>query len=234
LDANSLRLAADEKFGNGRLVVERGAGCVEKYAAIKRLSSWNRWEWKQWMPGALLTVALPNAHTLIGGMGRVAEIDGNGRAVWSTSFPYQSQQVRPCLHRVRLGFDAQRTEVELGAHPTDWLQGLASKESSVRRRSAAAIRHFDPWAIEAALPSVTTLENDPDETVRVAAKNTSEQLNPDVDPMLLKAMRDKNTRVQQDAALKLYDGRLPSKVVETLIGLLRDEDPNMRWWAPTC
>jgi len=224
LSPAGLRPVADDG-----LVVETNLSRVEQFGT-ERVRHWRSWTWKQWVPGILHAERLPNGQTLVGGMGRVAEIDGAGRGVWSASFEDQAQRVRPCLNRVRLGFDAPRAEVDLGAEPADWLQGLKSKDAAVRKRSADAIRQFGPWAMEASYPSLTPLTKDTDEAVRDAAGGTLAQLSPVIPPELLRAMRA-NDRSGQDAALQIYDGRRPSRVVKTLIGLLKDDDPHMRWWA---
>ena len=163
LNAEGLTAVTDE-----RLVVERGTGRVERFGDEPR-RVWNPWSWKLRMPGAAEAVKLPTGLVLACGIGRVVEIDSEGRAVWSASFEEQAQHVRPCLNRVRLGFDMPRPPQDSAADRSAWLHGLSSKDASTRRRTARAIGKLERWGQEAG-PELIPLLKESDPGVREAAR----------------------------------------------------------------
>ncbi len=174
----------------------------------------------------------------------MVEIDGAGRAVWSASFEDQAQHVRPCLNRVRLGFDSPRVELDLAAKPSAWLQGLTSKQSAVRRRTAEAIAALERWGGEAA-PTLVPLLKDPDETVRETARRTIAQICPVIPESSRKALKDKDVKVRseatthnfleprplQDVEADARKGLLKDEFFSFWMGQLKDDDPDLRWDA---
>jgi HEAT repeat protein len=200
---------------------------VVRYGKQTR-GAWESQGWTRWMLGPFHAAALPNGNSLVGGIGRVVELDADGRPLWSSSFEVNAQRVHPCFNRVRQGFDAPRTPLDLTANFSDWLQGLRSKTATVRQHCVDAIRQFDLETVEAASPSLKPLLADPNEAVRDAARRTLGRLNSDVPAAWLRAIRDKDPRVRQDAGEFLTEPYSPTKVVETRIAMLKDSDSAMR------
>jgi HEAT repeat protein len=214
-------------IGDGLEIEQQHLSWVERPVRVHN-GLWLPSVWARWIPGVFRAANLPNGEFLVGGIGRAVELAPDGRPVWSSSFEDQAQRVRPCLNRLRLGFDAPRTELDLTANPADWLQGLQSKSATVRRRTADAIRQFALVAVEAAASSLKPLLMDSDEAVRDAARRTLGRLSSDVPPEWTSALKDKNPRGWEEVRKLLIEPYSPSKKFETLLCLLKDKDAHVR------
>ena len=102
----------------------------------------------------------------------------------------------------------------------------------MRRHTVDAIVQAGRWATEASYPTLTHLLKDSDEAVRDAAQRTLNDLKPDIPAEMLKALRDKDFKVQCNADEHLYLVRCrPSRMGEIMMDLLKDENPKTRWLA---
>jgi HEAT repeat protein len=182
------------------------------------------------IPGSFYAVKLRTGDIVVGGMGRVVELDGEYKLVWAATFEDQAYRVRPCLDLVRLGFDAPRYIV--ADAPGDWLRGLKSQNARVRRRSAEMVGEIGPVAADA-IPALTALLKDPDGAVRAAAHDALGKVTSEATLEIRKALKDSDPKVRIDAIWKLgmkYE-RDAKVVAPAVMELLKDQDPKVRGQA---
>jgi HEAT repeat protein len=186
------------------------------------------------IPGSFYATKVRNGDILVGGMGRVVELDGEYKLVWSATFEDQAYRVRPCLNLVRLGFDERRpTGCDAADAADDWLRGLKSRDARVRRRSAKMVGAIGPVAIDA-IPALNGLLMDSDAAVRVAARVALAEVSSEETVETRMKLKDSDPKVRMKAISALAAYRRDAKVVAPpIMELLDDQDPKVRGQAAT-
>ncbi len=182
------------------------------------------------IPGSFCAAKLHNGGILVGGMGRVVELDGQYKSVWSATFEDQAYRVRPCLNSVRLGFDALRpTARDVADAAGDWLRGLKSRDARVRRRSTQMVGAIGPVAADA-IPALNGLLKDTDAAVRAAARVAIAEVNSEETVETRKSLKDSDPKVRIKAIWKLgaKHGRDARVTAPAIVELLKDDDVDVR------
>lgn len=154
------------------------------------------------------TRRLRNGNTLVScgsfGRGRVIEVDADGRLLCEMFPGGETPLLSQCLNLISFGFNDPQNITDLSTSVLHFRKGLLSRDWNVRFKSALALEHLGPQAVDA-VPDLINSLDDPVELVRHVTADAIANVGMAAFPHVERALTDHRAQIRACALGLLSD-----------------------------